>query len=58
MIPGYIRIDRAHHHPHVFKSSGLWQVWCPRCGPFQWSAARTWRNAMVVALHHAKEAHS
>lgn len=52
-----VHLDRAHHHPHVYKRLGYWQARCPRCGllrihttPFD----KLWRCALVAALKHSE----
>lgn len=57
-----VHIDRAHHHPRVYKRLGYWQARCPRCGLLAERPAGPsfvlWRAAFIVALHHAKETFS
>ena len=57
-----VHIDHAHHHPKVYRRLGYWQARCPRCGLLCLSdrdpSFREWGVAYLVALYHAKEAHS
>ena len=57
-----VHIDRAHHHPRVYKRLGYWQARCPRCGLLSsaddWWFSPRWRPVYVAALKHATEAHS
>jgi hypothetical protein len=60
-----VHIDRAHHHPRVYKWDGSWRANCPRCGPLLLNIGGglallhdTWRPTFVAALCHATEAHS
>jgi hypothetical protein len=55
-----VHIDRAHHHPRVYKRDDSWHTRCPRCGGdlYQGPGDRsTWRFALIVALKHS-EVHS
>jgi hypothetical protein len=60
-----VHIDRAHHHPRVYKRLGYWQAKCPRCG-LLWVDAPltrlgmfpTWHSAFIAALCHATKEHS
>ena len=55
-----VHLDRAHHHPRVYKRLGYWQTNCPRCGllPFGYIfVTPSWRAAMIAALKHS-EVHS
>ena len=54
-----VHIDRAHHHPSVYKRDGLWHASCSRCGhiytSFPWMGSLGWRLTVIASLHHAKE---
>jgi hypothetical protein len=56
-----VHIDRAHHHPRVYKRLGFWTARCDRCGllgtPDVWWVTWSWHNAYLLALKHS-EAHS
>ena len=57
-----VHIDRAHHHPRVYKRLGFWHAKCPRCGllyvPGLATTTNTWRLALLAALGHAAGVHS
>lgn len=52
-----VHLDRAHHHPRVFKRGDFWEANCVRCGsltiPGLPTVTRSWRLAIVAALCHA-----
>lgn len=54
-----VSVDRAHHHPRVYKNRAYWCVRCPRCGVIRVAngtvLARNWRTALVAALLHHSE---
>ena len=53
-----VHIDRAHHHPRVFKRGGYWFAHCDRCGllhvPGLPPSMYTWRLALIAALCDAE----
>ena len=57
-----VPIDRAHHHPRVYKRLGYWQARCPRCGllriGFGSPFSEFWEAPLITALRHATEVHS
>jgi hypothetical protein len=59
-----VHIDRAHHHPRVYKRLGFWQAKCPRCGLLRLGSGGAgpffifWEMAYGAGFHHATEVHS
>jgi hypothetical protein len=62
-----VHIDRAHHHPRVYKRLGYWMACCPNCGLLRSSSilplraalfSLSWRHAYMTALYHAEKAHA
>ena len=49
-----VHIDRAHHHPRVYKQGDYWLAHCDRCGvltiPGLPTVTRSWRLALIAAL--------
>lgn len=61
-----LHLDRAHHHPRVYKRGDYWMACCPNCGLLRTPSglpmrsalfSRSWRFAFATALKHS-EAHS